>query len=1171
MASNKALELSIKIAGRVDKSLDAAIRTTDKKVGSLAKSVSRIGTIGVAAMGSLATGAIAAINSCTKEAETFEKNMADVVKYVSGLADENGKISNKIADNGKTFAKNYETAKDAIMDLSTQIPYTTEELTKLAAAAGQSGYTMDELFSYDKQGNVQGFLKDVAMWGTAMDISAEQAGDWAAKWERALSTPTAPISHDDIMEYADMINYLGATTPTTAAEIAGVVNEIAGLGSVAGANFPTLIAMADAVLSVGVNEGKAATGLKRMMTNMTLGTSATKAQRDAWAMLGTDAETVAKGMQQNAADTMISVMESINELEDWQKTGVLKSIFGQWAIEPAAKMTQNLQPYINALKAVSDPSTYTGSMEREFVIKSNTSDAIAMMQKSSLSAIKITAGDTFLPVKKQFNLMLIDILTSMRKNMPELKETAQTLAEILSKGVSKLGEALEKAMPHIRDALNYVNEHGDNVASTLKKIAGVLVGMKLAPAAEALIRGTAGIVGGAGKFVGKTAGSLFTGGVRNAGKAGSAVGGAAKAMSLGASLAGSSVTRVSGDAITNTGLSAKLHGASNGILGAIFGFKNRKALGNDKSSDKTMLKNVLSTASQISAAKENGGLLGMAKSKITGSGIAQYLGGIKTAGARVKATSIGGGLLKGAKATGGTVMQVLKNIAGPEGLGLTNLLSGAKNLAGAGMQKVSGAMSMIKYSKAGQAVSGVAGKVAPMAGHALSAGKGALGAVGKFGGSLFGMGKAAITPIWKPAIAGFGKLFAGAAPIVGVISSIIAVVSILGDHIEGIRGVIGDTFGDKGLAVFDGFIGVIENVKNAITGLFQDGAVANALQPVHDAIQNMFGEDAGNAFSGLTTILQSVMGVIGQVVDFAETTVKPIIENIYHFIVDTVMPIILQTFSEAAPIIGGILSTLGTAVMNVMQFIGTAIQTVMPYVQKIITVILHIGQVVVPALLNGIQTFAGGIATLIDNIKSIFSGLTTFLSGVFYGNWSKAWEGIKGIVKGAFESLVTLVKTPFNAVISLINGVLDKIDGMHLHIPDWVPILGGKDFSPNIPRIPMLAKGGFTNGASIAGEAGTEAVISFQRAVRKDNIKTWAKAGQMLGIGGNEKELREINTSGSESGAGYSTGVNITFAPNITIQGNADRAMVEQVLEEQRDKFAEWFMDMQQRAARTAY
>ena len=191
MASNKTLDLTIRIAG---KSLLAAINGTQSHVSDLARTVSRVGTAGLAAMSALATGTVAALAQCTDAAKDFESQMSNVVKYVGGLADANGKISDSLADNGKTYAQNYAEMTDAILNLSTQIPMTAEELTQLAAAAGQSGKTISDLIQYDDKGNIAGFLKDVAMMGTAMDISAEQAGDWAAKWEHSFN-----LNHDQVI------------------------------------------------------------------------------------------------------------------------------------------------------------------------------------------------------------------------------------------------------------------------------------------------------------------------------------------------------------------------------------------------------------------------------------------------------------------------------------------------------------------------------------------------------------------------------------------------------------------------------------------------------------------------------------------------------------------------------------------------------------------------------------------------------------------------------------------------------------------------------------------------------------------------------------------------------------------------------------------------------------
>ena len=1111
MASNKTLDLTIRIAGKMDKSLLAAINGTQSHVSDLARTVSRVGTAGLAAMSALATGTVAALAQCTDAAKDFESQMSNVVKYVGGLADANGKISDSLADNGKTYAQNYAEMTDAILNLSTQIPMTAEELTQLAAAAGQSGKTISDLIQYDDKGNITGFLKDVAMMGTAMDISAEQAGDWAAKWEHSFN-----LNHDQVMVLSDQINYLGANSATTAAEIAQVVNDAAGLGQIAGMDVASTAALADAMLAMGVEGSKAATGISRIYTNMSLGASATKAQREMWQSLGYTAEGVAKAMQVDATGTMIDVFEAIGNMDADKQVAALKTLFGQWAIQGAAKLTGNLGSFTDALAMVNDPSLYSGSMEREFIIKSSNSEAIDMMMANAFQALKIDVGTAFLPAKKEMSVALIDFINQLR-NMPELGEVAQTLASLFSQGVTWAGEALEKALPTIQQALNYLLDHGPQVVSVLKSLAGAFLAMKFAPGITGLLGGAGNLLLGAksgmGNYATRTGGlagmlsGLWNGGRNAAGQAGgliSAFGGAAQGNGFLRTLSATASSLLSGNGIAGT---TGLLTAGAGIPGLLSGFQ---------------------------------GVGGVIKNSIAGSGIGQYFGGIMSSLGNLGNTAIGSGILGGLKATGGTIGEILSGIS--DATGLTGLVNGGVGMVRNGAGWVAG-----KAGGLAQGAMGLAGRVASSGPGQMI--EGALGNVGSF----MSAGMGALGSMWGPMASGFGGLLSGALPIVGVISSIIAVVSILGDHLEDIRGIVGNVFGDAGLAVFDTFLGGLQRVSDFITGLFQDGGVAQAMAPLRDAITGMFGDDAGAAFDGLVQILQSVMGVVGQVVTFANTTVKPIIQEIFSFITQTVVPIIVQTFTAAAPAISGIISGLGSAVMSCMQIIGMAIQTALPIIEGVISVVFSIASVVIPALLAGYEAFSSGLATIVSAIQTVFQGIIDFVTGVFTLNWQQAWQGVQDIFGGIFEGLGALIKTPLNAVISIINKAISGINGLGLTIPDWVPVIGGKSFSINIPEIPMLAKGGFTNGPSIAGEAGTEAVISFQKSARSQNIDTWMQAGKMLGVGNQPAELLDL-----PAGAGRNPGFSVTFAPHVEIKGNADKNVVDQALEESEQRFEAW-------------
>lgn len=1065
MAKNKTLELSIKIAGKMDKSLTAALASSQGQLGSFAKSISNIGTAGLAAMGALTAGTVATIARCTKEAAKFENYMSDVVKVVDGMADATGKVSNKMAENGRTYAENYATLEERLKDLSTQIPYTFEDLTRLAAAAGQSGKTFEDLTQTD-------FLKDIAMWGTAMDISADQAGDWGAKWEQAFN-----MNHEQVMEVADVINYLGNNYATTAAEIAQSVNDAASMGQLAGVDVKATAAIAASMQAMGVSTDRVGTSIKRIYTNITKGSTATAAQEAAFERLGFSATQIAKSMQTDGTGTLLKVFEAVNNLPDAEKLSTLNALFGQWAIEGGAKLTQNLGLLTGMLKEVSNASIWSGSMEKEFSIKATTPEAIETMLGSAKSALMDDIGTAFLPAYKEFGLSMIGFIRGVRENMPELTKLAESLGKLASRGVEKLGTAMNWALPYIQKGLDYLLNNGEQVAHIIGILAATFAGMKLAPAAEGLLSG--GNAAGGGKRSGGLFGgikSLFGAGVSMPGKVQRNASALWNGALLGQQIAGSRTIGV-GAVLQNWG-------------GLFSGRKKTAASAN---------RSVFETVSN--AAQSGLTATGWLKNAVMNSGPGKY------------ASSVFAGI-KGQRTAGARFF-------GSLGAGAKTLFGSLGGGKGKGLMGLTGLMSFNDAVLSG----GAAIK------NILGSGGGLLKSSGKLMGS-----------IWGPIAGGFGTLLSGALPVVGVVSSIIAVVSLLGDNLEDIREIVG--------------------------GLFVDGGVASALSGFREMLFGQGGIFAGNetaagAFDGIVQMLQSVMGVVGQVVTFANTTVKPIIEGIFNFITQTVVPVILQTIQTAAPYISSIISGIGSAVMTVAQIIGQAIQFVMPVIRTLATILLNIGQVVVPSVLAAIAVFSEGISNAITGVKTIFEGVITFITGVFSGDWRQAWEGVRSIFTGIFDTLGALFKAPINAVITLINKAIAGINGLNITIPDWVPGLGGKTFGLNIPEIPMLARGGFTNGASIAGEAGTEAVISFQRAVRRENLATWAKAGELLGV--RPVELADIPAEGGFGGGG------ITFAPQITIQGNADRSVIDEALAEAQARFEAWYLQMQRRNARTAY
>lgn len=510
-------------------------------------------------------------------------------------------------------------------------------------------------------------------------------------------------------------------------------------------------------------------------------------------------------------------------------------------------------------------------------------------------------------------------------------------------------------------------------------------------------------------------------------------------------------------------------------------------------------------------------------------GIGTALGGAAVASKAKGAIDIGKQLLglggndaaeKGAtkKIKTSLVQRVTKQIGGQLQTGIQAISESAP--AQALQQKISGIVQM-GAGAIGKAQN-IAGKITGGIGAAISKGIGTVsGAAGNFVTGTIGSGGldlisavggniASLTSrlpaaanligtAFGPLTGIFGSILSSALPIVAVVSSIIAVISIMGDHLDDVRAAIGNVFGEQGLAVFDAAKAAIQNVGDTIAQAFSPEKLAT----VRSAITGMFGEGAGAAFDGVVQIVQSVVGVLGQLVTFSTTYVKPIITEIFSFVTQTVLPGIMQAFSTAAPYISQIVSGLGSVILQVATMIAQAIQAALPVIMAVIQGVLAAFQVAVPVILSVVQSLVASFQAIVTSIQGIFDGLIAFVTGVFTGNWSQAWEGIKQIFGNAFNALVELAKVPINAVIALINGAIDGINsltGGGISIPDWVPVAGGQTFSLKLNKIPALAHGGFTQGVSIAGEAGTEAVISFMSTVRSANINTWQQAGRMLGV-----------------------------------------------------------------------
>lgn len=1207
MAKTTELELAIRIAGKVDPSLQAAISQAQKQVSTLSATLGHIGLVGLATMGVGLVATVKGIADCTTEAEKFESQMAPVIRYVDGLADSMGNVSDAMAENGKTFKQNRDELARYIQDLSTEIPRDTEQLTQISAALGQSGIGVDEQINTS-------ILRDTAKSATAMDLDDQTAGNYMAKWQVAFTKKdadgnTTQFSHDDVMELMDQINYLAAHNATTAPEVAQSVNQAASFGQIAGIDPAATAAIATAMQATGVATDRVGTSITRIYTNLSKGENATKKQKEMLEELGFTAEGVAKSLTTpgQGVSTLRSIFGAINEMPDERKVAALSTLFGQWAIEGGAKIVNNLPLLDKTLAEVQDKEAYTGSMEREFIINASTSESIGMMTSNAKRALMQDIGDEFLPVKKQFSLLAIDVMNGIRHNLTPLQKLASTLADIATKGVATLGNALQSAMPYIQQGLDYLNQNGEKVAKILAGVAGAFAAMSIAPQAEMAARGVGGAV--------KAGAGLFGGAVNML--AGNPAGGnGGKPQGITSALLGRITGAVAntGNVVANTQNFVQAAQTTNGgFAGTAWALLKNKIMGGNgaellgEAMQTPGLLNYMPTLRQAVAATPAGAAVGNAVGGALG-GIRNYVGGVIGAAtanngniaANFSNTWIGQewrAARQTAQMNGGNAFDTLL-----QGFGINAQPVQWLQTTGQWARQSVTQMPLVQVPMqlAGRAAGfaqGAAGRVAGFAGNVAGAVGGAASSVinsplAQAIGGIAGNAVGGLTTAVSPFLNVFGGIAGAALPVVAVIGSIVAAVSILGDHLDDIRGIIGNVFGENGVAVFDAFLNTITTVKDRIVGIFSSENLASAKQTITDLFggqDTAMGAGMGRAFQNVVNIGKSVVRVFQQIASFGESTIKPIFEQVIGYLGTTFMPMLLNIFNTVAPLVSQVIANVGSAVMGVARLIGSALKAALPVIEGIITAIMGVVSVAAPAILSGISAVATTIMQVVSSLQGVFDGLIQFITGVFTGNWAQAWEGVKSIFSNAFSALVELCKIPINAVIGVINGAVKGINsilGKVTTIPEWVPVVGGQSFSMQLPTIPMLAKGGFTDGVSIAGEAGTEAVISFDPSVRSANIANWQKAGQMLGVdpvqaasvagaGSLTTDSVEVADIGGGSPAPGGTtaagGGSFTFSPNITIQGNADYSVMMNAMTDAKDQFEQWFNEMMRKQQRTAY
>lgn len=244
---------------------------------------------------------------------------------------------------------------------------------------------------------------------------------------------------------------------------------------------------------------------------------------------------------------------------------------------------------------------------------------------------------------------------------------------------------------------------------------------------------------------------------------------------------------------------------------------------------------------------------------------------------------------------------------------------------------------------------------------------------------------------------------------------------------------------------------------------------------------------------------EHLLNLFGKVKD----SIKGIWDNLYQTILKPVWDNILGAVDSLwqehlKPLLEKFLSfasKLGETIMTIWNnFLAPIYNWI---IEKVGPVIVK----VIASIVDAVKNVLGVIADVVGGIFDALGGLLDFITGVFSGDWKKAWQGIKDFFKGIWDAIWAVVKGIINLIIGGINslwsGIYKAVSGIINTIGKVAGVVGdllGQNWKFSLPAkpplIPKLARGGIIDQPTLAmvGERGKEAVVPLENTAFADSI-----------------------------------------------------------------------------------
>ncbi len=259
------------------------------------------------------------------------------------------------------------------------------EVNAMLAAGGRSGIkSLDELKS---------FVLDSAMMGTAFDMDAGEAGKTLATFKAGLG-----VDQKGAMSLSGMINYLSNDSNMDPKQLSSVLAREGATAKMAGFSIADSAALATTMIATGMTDERASTALKNISGRLTMGAAASGTQKKALASIGFDAEGLAGMMQDDAAGSLLEVLDAIKSAPLEEQSALISQIFGEEAKGAVSVLASNTKEFIRLRNLANESEEkHLDSIEKEFHARVNTSENGIQIFTNKLNRLAVIIGGSVLP------------------------------------------------------------------------------------------------------------------------------------------------------------------------------------------------------------------------------------------------------------------------------------------------------------------------------------------------------------------------------------------------------------------------------------------------------------------------------------------------------------------------------------------------------------------------------------------------------------------------------------------------------------------------------------------------------------------------------------------------------------------------------------------------------